>query len=143
VKSKGAGQVTQTGWLRFHSASLTTNASTLTITAPSGIIGGMKLKITRWDQPTPPTEAELRQIYRQEGLSPYTWSNGPGDIYPAHTHAYHKVLYVMRGSITWELPEIGQQIETFPGDRIDLPSGTLHAARVGPQGVTCLEAHLA
>jgi hypothetical protein len=27
-----------------------------------------------------------------------------------------------------------------PGDRLDLPARTLHAATVGPEGVTCLEA---
>jgi len=102
----------------------------------------MELKITRWNQPAPPTEGKLLQIYRQEGLSPYAWSNGPGDEYSAHAHPYHKVLYVVRGSITWSLPELGQEVETFPGDRIDLPRGTLHSARVGPGGVTCLEAHL-
>ncbi len=102
----------------------------------------MELKITRWSQPTPPTENGLMQTYRQEGFSPYAWSNGPGDVYPAHSHSYHKVLYVVRGSITWILPGMGQEIETFPGDRIDLPQGTLHAARVGPHGVACLEAHV-
>ena len=102
----------------------------------------MELKITRWNKSTTPTEGELLEIYRQEGLSPYAWSNGPGDVYPAHVHAYHKVLYVVRGSITWELPDLAQEIETHPGDRIDLPRGTSHAARVGPRGVTCLEAHL-
>jgi quercetin dioxygenase-like cupin family protein len=102
----------------------------------------MELKITRWNQPVLPTEGELQEIYRQEGLSPYAWSNGPGDVYSAHQHSYHKVLYVVSGSITWSLPELGQVVETFPGDRIDLPRGTLHAARVGSRGVTCLEAHL-
>jgi quercetin dioxygenase-like cupin family protein len=101
----------------------------------------MDLKITRWSQSAPPTEVELVQTYRQEGLSPYTWSNGPGDTYAAHTHPYDKVLYVARGSITWILPDLQQEIETFPGDRIDLPRGTLHAAHVGPYGVTCMEAH--
>jgi len=114
----------------------------LTAPPPCGIIVGMELKITRWSQSTPPTEEALLGVYRQEGLSPYAWSNGPGDVYPAHSHSYHKVLYVVRGSITWGLPELGQEIETFPGDRIDLPRGTLHAAHIGPQGVTCLEAHL-
>jgi quercetin dioxygenase-like cupin family protein len=101
----------------------------------------MEFKLTRWIEAHPPTEAELRQIYHQEHLSPYTWSNGPGDVYAAHTHAYHKVLYILHGSITWLLPDLNQEIETFAGDRLDLPAGTRHAARVGSQGVTCLEAH--
>ena len=101
----------------------------------------MEFRVIRWGSPVAPTEGELRGIYRQEGLSPYAWSNEPHDTYPAHTHAYHKVIYVVRGSITWILPGEGQEVETHPGDRLELPRGTLHAARVGPQGVTCLEAH--
>ena len=101
----------------------------------------MKLSIRRWNKAKPSSENELRRIYRQEGLNPYTWSNEPGDTYAEHTHKYHKVLYVVQGSITWILPETNQKIEIFPGDRIDLPRGTLHAAQVGPQGVICLEAH--
>jgi len=101
----------------------------------------MKFQFQRWPKSTVPSESELRRIYEQEGLNPYAWSNGPFDNYASHTHTYHKVLYVVRGSITWILPETSQEIETLPGDRIDLPAGTRHAARVGPQGVTCLEAH--
>jgi uncharacterized protein YjlB len=101
----------------------------------------VELLVIRWGNVLPPSEQELREIYHQEGLSPYAWSNEPYDTYPAHSHAYHKVLYIVRGSITWILPQSGQEIETFPGDRLDLPRGTLHAARVGPMGVTCLEAH--
>ena len=101
----------------------------------------MSLRITHWEKTTPPTEAELRGLFQNEGLLPYTWSNQPFDYYPAHDHSYHKVIYVVRGSITWILPDSGREIETHPGDRLDLPAGTAHAARVGSRGVVCLEAH--
>ena len=103
----------------------------------------MELKVKRWEESKPPSEGELRELYSQEGLDPYAWSNGPGDRYSPHSHTYHKVLNVVRGSITWILPERGEEITTGPGDRLDLPAGTVHAARVGPEGVTCLEAHQA
>ena len=99
----------------------------------------MKPEIKHW-KGQQPDEIELREILISEGLSPYAWSNGPGDTYAAHTHPYDKVLYVVRGSIAWLLPQTGERIETFPGDRIELPKGTSHAAVVGSQGVTCLEA---
>ena len=101
----------------------------------------MELMVQRWEKPAPPTEGELREHYRQEGLNPYAWSNAPGDRYAPHSHSYHKVIYVVSGSITWLLPESEQEIETLAGDRLDLPAGILHAAHVGPEGVTCLEAH--
>jgi quercetin dioxygenase-like cupin family protein len=101
----------------------------------------MDLKIQRWERQTPPTEKELLELYRQEGLEPYSWSNGPGDTYAPHSHSYYKVIYVVRGSITWQLPERCEELMTTAGDRLDLPPGVVHAARVGPEGVTCLEAH--
>lgn len=102
----------------------------------------MELKITPWDRSTPPTPAELQEQFLKEGLFPYDWSNSPGDTYAPHVHDYDKVIIVVRGSITWFLPQTGGTIETQAGDRIDLPRGTVHAARVGPQGVTCLEGHI-
>jgi quercetin dioxygenase-like cupin family protein len=97
--------------------------------------------VTPWPDSTPPAESTLRQLYADEGLSPYQWSNGPHDVYSAHTHSYDKVIYVVRGSITFGLPELGGQLTLKAGDRLDLPAGTVHDATVGPQGVVCLEGH--
>ena len=101
----------------------------------------MQFSIQRGAASDPPDEAALREILSAEGHTPYAWSNRPGDHYVVHKHEYHKVIFVVRGSITWILPESNREVETFAGDRIDLPEGTLHGALVGPQGVTCLEAH--
>jgi quercetin dioxygenase-like cupin family protein len=96
--------------------------------------------VTRWAGSTTPTESTLRQLYADEGLSPYQWSNGPHDTYAAHSHSYDKVIYVVRGSITFGLPELGQSLELQAGDRLDLPAGVVHNAQVSAQGVVCLEA---
>ena len=97
--------------------------------------------VTLWAGSTPPTESTLRQLYADEGMSPYQWSNGPHDVYSAHEHSYDKVIYVVRGSITFGLPELGQKLTLNAGDRLDLPAGTVHDAVVGAQGVICLEGH--
>ena len=78
-----------------------------------------------------------------DGLSAHAWSNGPGDRYAAHAHGYDKVLVAATGSITFSLPDLGRSVALVAGDRLDLPADTAHGARVGPDGVTCLEAHLA
>jgi quercetin dioxygenase-like cupin family protein len=70
------------------------------------------------------------------------WGNGPGDRYAAHSHAYDKVLVATRGSITFHLVDMAQDIELAAGERLDLPAGTTHAATVGAAGVDCFEAHL-
>ena len=97
--------------------------------------------VTPWANSTGPTQTGLWKLMTDEGLNPYSWSNGPFDIYSAHSHSYNKVIYVVRGSITFGLPELGKQLTLKDGDRLDLPAGTVHDAHVGPQGVICLEAH--
>lgn len=98
-------------------------------------------QVTPWSDSTSPTESELRALCAEEGLSPYPWSNGPYDVYSPHTHSYAKVIYVVLGSITFGLPELGLKLTLKAGDRLDLPAGTVHDAVVGAQGVLCLEAH--
>jgi len=100
-----------------------------------------QVEVTPWPSSQPPTESELRKAYAAEGLAPYHWSNGPHDRYQAHTHGYHKVIYVVSGSITFGLPELGDSVTLSAGDRLDLPAGVLHDAVVGPGGVVCLEGH--
>jgi quercetin dioxygenase-like cupin family protein len=77
---------------------------------------------------------------RAEGLKAYAWQNDGDDVYAPHRHAYTKVLFCTRGSIRFDLPEEGRSVELHVGDRLDLEAGTAHAAVVGPDGVTCLEA---
>ena len=82
----------------------------------------------------------LRERLVGEGLDPGAWSNGPGDRYAAHDHAYDKVIVVTSGSITFGLDS--GQAKLVTGDRLELPADTSHDANVGPEGVVCLEAHL-
>jgi quercetin dioxygenase-like cupin family protein len=77
-----------------------------------------------------------------EGLAPGSWSNGPGDRYAPHAHDYDKVLVCTAGSVRFGVPDLGSAVDLEEGDRLDLPAGTRHDALVGPDGVTCLEAHL-
>ena len=99
------------------------------------------VKVTSWPNEEPPSRDELQRLMGDEGLSPYAWSNGPMDVYAAHSHGYNKVIYVVSGSITFGLPELERNVTLFPGDRLDLPKGTVHDALVGKEGVVCLEGH--
>jgi len=74
------------------------------------------------------------EAFRAEGCSaPRSWGNGPGDAYGPHAHDFHK-----DGSITFHLD--GGDVELGPGDRLDIEPGTQHAATVGPNGCSCVEA---
>lgn len=101
------------------------------------------MQVIHWSEHTPPQEQELRRRMQDEGLSPYVWSNGPGDSYAVHSHSYEKILYCVKGSIRFVLPDSPldkQNVDLVPGDCLLLPPGERHSAYVGPAGVTCLEA---
>ncbi|MEM7345955.1 MAG: cupin, partial [Chloroflexota bacterium] len=89
-----------------------------------------------------PTEVELEAALVDQQLRVYRWSNEPDDIYSSHTHGYNKILYVVQGSIKFEFPTRHKNLSLIQGDRLEIPSGIRHSATVGPQGVTCLEAHV-
>lgn len=98
-------------------------------------------RITPWDGTPSPGANDVQEKIRAANLRGYTWSNGPFDEYAPHSHSFDKILYVLAGSITWILPQTGEEITTTAGDRLDLPRGTVHGARVGADGVVCFEAH--
>jgi cupin superfamily acireductone dioxygenase involved in methionine salvage len=62
-------------------------------------------------------------------------------VYASHSHTYDKVIYVLSGGITFGLVDSLTELQMGPGDRLDLPAGITHDARVSPHGVVCLEAH--
>ena len=90
-----------------------------------------------------PARDELMARLDAEASGGYSWSNGPGDRYAAHSHGYEKVLYCVEGSITFYLEREGRALELAAGDRLVLAAGTVHSARVGPQGCVCIEGHRA
>jgi len=83
-------------------------------------------------------EGALRAFADEGCSSPRPWGNAPGDTYGRHEHGYHKVLFCLEGSITFHLE--GGDVELAAGDRLDLEPGTAHAATVGPDGCSCIEA---
>jgi uncharacterized protein YjlB len=101
------------------------------------------MQVIRWKETEAPQERDLRRRMQSQGLSPYAWSNGPGERYTVHSHSYQKVLYCVRGSIRFVLPDVAGDagvIDLATGDCMILPANVRHSAEVGSQGVTCLEA---
>jgi quercetin dioxygenase-like cupin family protein len=98
------------------------------------------VQLVRWPHPHPLPDEEVVRFFNARGLTASRWSNGPQAVYSVHTHPYRKILFCLKGSITFSLPETGQSVALRQGDRLTLPPGTRHGAVVGPEGVTCIEA---
>lgn len=108
------------------------------IVNPDEEIGGAQ--VVRWPHARPLPEEEVVHFFEAKRLQYSRWSNGPNEVYSIHTHPYRKMLFCVKGSITFTLPDDGQSIELRQGDRLVLASGIRHGAIVGPEGVTCVEA---
>ena len=97
--------------------------------------------VTHWEAANSPTEQLLMEIMQKQGLHPVTWSNGPGDTYSPRKHDYLRIIYVVRGTVTFIFPLLKQRITLIAGDRLELPSGIVHRVEIGHEGVTCVEGH--
>jgi quercetin dioxygenase-like cupin family protein len=94
--------------------------------------GAPGVRVQPWTDERPPTEETILGVMAREGLRPYRWANGPGDVYGAHSHPYHKVILVVSGSITFGFPEAGTTTTLAAGDRLELSPGVAPDAGVGP-----------
>ena len=100
--------------------------------------GGVQL--LRWPHARPLPEREVVAFFEARGQDYHRWSNGAGERYAVHDHAYRKTLFGGAGAVTLSLPDPAREIASTPGDRLILPAGTRHGAVVGPAGVTAIEA---
>ncbi|MDA8314478.1 MAG: AraC family ligand binding domain-containing protein [Actinomycetota bacterium] len=82
----------------------------------------------------------FREEMRAAGHDVLEWSNGPGDEYVAHAHAYRKILCCLEGSIVFHLPD--RDVALSSGDRLVVDPGVVHSAVVGPSGARCAESHV-
>ena len=100
-----------------------------------------QLSVKRWTWDKTLSESAIMRHMEREGLETHRWKNESGTRYQAQAHEFEKVILVMRGSITFRIPETGEEVSLNPGDKLELPAGITHEAVVGPMGVVYLEGH--
>ncbi len=78
-------------------------------------------------------ERELAEQLEKEGFRrTYVWQDASNAYYPGHTHATETAHVILQGEMTMTIE--GQTRTYGIGERCDVPAGTLHAARMGPEG---------
>jgi hypothetical protein len=101
-----------------------------------------EVKVTRWRGGQHPTFEAITSKMTAEGMRPYAWTQGPNFRRPVCSHGYGKVIYCVEGVLEVILPDLNQQTNLRPGDRLELPRGVRYAAIAGPSGVRCVEGEL-
>jgi quercetin dioxygenase-like cupin family protein len=96
----------------------------------------MKLERIEWSGKAPPHEEDLRKQLEEEGFSIFCWQDDPDTDYQPHSHDHDESLWMIEGQMTFGAA--GRQWSLAPGDRLMLPSGTVHTAVAGPHGAKYL-----
>ena len=78
------------------------------------------------------SDAIIHQL-KDEGFGRvFVWRDGPGAVYPDHTHPGKTAHVVLEGEIT--ITSAGQTVTYRQGDRFDVPANQVHRARAGSRG---------
>ena len=62
----------------------------------------------------------------------YVWEDGPHVHYPEHEHRAESTHIILNGEMSMTVD--GETKIYRAGERFDLPAGTRHSAKTGPQG---------
>ena len=92
----------------------------------------MVLEIIHWSEARKPRESEIRRRLEDEGFRVLRWRDDAGAIYQAQAHDHDESLWVVHGEIVFGVG--GLTYPLSPGDRLNLPSGTVHTAYTGADG---------
>lgn len=75
----------------------------------------------------------LEKQLRQEGFThSFVWQDAPRAHYPDHTHSAETAHIILEGEMTLTLN--GSSVTYRAGERVDVPAGAVHSARMGPRG---------
>jgi quercetin dioxygenase-like cupin family protein len=87
------------------------------------------LAVTTWDPKLGPLQlSTLRRTLEQEGMVTAWWSDMPGTHIATHAHEFPETRWVLSGFL--RVTVRGETLQLGPGDRLDLPAKTPHAAEV-------------
>ncbi len=109
--------------------------------APSSETDGAAKTARKWVGGEGLTRTAVKNLMWTEGLKAFNLYGMPNEVYQLNVVPHHRVVWVIRGSITFYLPDEKRHIILNRGDRLDLRPGTPHQAIVGPEKFLCLEAY--
>lgn len=76
---------------------------------------------------------DLKKKLIEEGfIYIYEWHDEPGTEYAAHAHKGKVSLYILNGGLTFWFGD--EEVVLREGDRLDVPIGKEHTAKVGDGG---------
>jgi quercetin dioxygenase-like cupin family protein len=97
------------------------------------------IDVVRWNKTKKPTLEELQKKLESEGLEAELYSDRPGTKYGRHKHPFDDFIVIVTGKMKIMSDE-GEWL-LKPGDRMNLPTNTVHSAEIlGKEEVRYLSA---
>jgi len=97
------------------------------------------IDVVRWTKSKKPTLEELEKQLAQMGREAELYSDLPGTKYGRHKHPFEDFIVIVSGKMKI-ITDNGEWM-LKPGDRLDLPANTIHAAAmIGKDEVRYLSA---
>ena len=78
------------------------------------------------------SERFIQKLEQEDFDTVYEWQDAPNAVHTEHSHPSRTVVILTDGIITFTLQ--GEEKLLMPGQRLDIPAGALHSAKVGPTG---------
>jgi quercetin dioxygenase-like cupin family protein len=86
------------------------------------------IEVVRWTKSKKPTLEELKKHLAMMGRESELYSDLPGIKYGRHKHPFEDFVLIVSGKM--KIITDNGEWTLKPGDRVDLPANTIHAAAV-------------
>jgi len=87
-----------------------------------------QIQLQRWDDPSSPSEALMREKLESQGFHCNRHDYPPGTVFPEHSHDVDKIDAVLTGAFRITIGH--RQFDLMPGDAIYIPRHVTHKAEV-------------
>ncbi|KAK6184542.1 hypothetical protein SNE40_006994 [Patella caerulea] len=93
-------------------------------------MSGNRIQIEKWDaaKDGDMNEENMKRKLKSQGYNYIVYEFSPGTDFPDHTHPMSKKDSIISGE--FEFSMYGETVILTPGDMVEVPSNTVHNARV-------------
>ena len=84
--------------------------------------------VRRWLAPNIPNKEQIKVLFEQDDLEYFEENFAPGAKVHKHRHPFDEIRMIVKGELLYNIS--GNKVLLRPGDKIIVPSNTLHSKAV-------------
>lgn len=87
--------------------------------------------VHRWLAPITPSKAQIEKLLQKEGLGYFEENFSKGSKVTEHRHPFDELRVIIKGRMLYNVS--GNKVLLRPGDKIIIPSNTLHSKEINDE----------